>query len=469
MLDRFNRIRFAFLPRLSRLSRRNVSRALAAIVAFATLVALLGGCGQGEVASATGGAGVIVRSEDASTSPSGSLPCDVERVVRKRCQSCHGAEPQFGAPMPLVTFEDFHRATPSNASERVWQSVTRRVHDTQRPMPPRPNAALDEAELAIVDAWQRGGAPSGHEATCETSSGPTNTSGTLSCTPDSFLRPASRWPMPANMRDEYVCFGVDVTREQKTHVVGIAPHVDNARILHHVILLQSDQSFPNAPFACPSTTGTLGRMIYAWAPGGQALELPPVAGIPEEGTTHYLVQIHYNNAQALEHETDATGIDLCTTTTLRPNDADMMAFGTTTIDLPPHAARALDCRYTAPEWLDGIHLFAAMPHMHELGTHMKTFRAADAKRAATDLGTVDAWDFSNQVWQPLDETIHAGDVIRTTCAWQNSGGERVHFGENTSDEMCWSFTMYYPKVDRASWTWATPSFASRCDAREASR
>jgi hypothetical protein len=38
----------------------------------------------------------------------------------------------------------------------------------------------------------------------------------------------------------------------------------------------------------------------------------------------------------------------------------------------------------------------------------------------------------------------------------------VHFGEDTDDEMCFTFELYYPKITQAGWSWAAPTLASKC-------
>ncbi len=40
--------------------------------------------------------------------------------------------------------------------------------------------------------------------------------------------------------------------------------------------------------------------------------------------------------------------------------------------------------------------------------------------------------------------------------------DQVKFGETTVEEMCYSFTMYYPKVQQALWSWALPAVTSTC-------
>jgi hypothetical protein len=173
-------------------------------------------------------------------------------------------------------------------------------------------------------------------------------------------------------------------------------------------------------------------------------------------TTHYFVQVHYNNIQGLVGETDQSGFDLCSTTTPRANAADMVAFGTLDIVLPPAATAVRDCSYV---WAAGpVHAVAAFPHMHRLGKSIWTKQSPATK--ATDMGTNDPWDFNNQPFVPIDVHLSPGDVIETRCQWNNTTPNTVTFGENTENEMCFSFTMYYPRQAFASWL--EPSLASLC-------
>ena len=45
----------------------------------------------------------------------------------------------------------------------------------------------------------------------------------------------------------------------------------------------------------------------------------------------------------------------------------------------------------------------------------------------------------------LDELmIRDGDVLTTTCSYENDTGRTVRFGQNSDDEMCFNFVTYYP-------------------------
>ena len=190
--------------------------------------------------------------------------------------------------------------------------------------------------------------------------------------------------------------------------------------------------------------------------------MPSEAGFPEDATTHFVVQLHYVNLEGASNLTDSSGFDLCTTSTLRPNDADVMAFGTTNVAIPAHSSRTETCNVQVPSWGASTHLFAAFPHMHELGTSIGTTALPANGGAPVDLGTLAHWTFGAQGWLPISDFLQPGDVVKTVCAWNNPTDQEVTFGENTSNEMCYSFTMYYPKITNPEWSWAYPALYSVC-------
>ena len=85
-------------------------------------------------------------------------------------------------------------------------------------------------------------------------------------------------------------------------------------------------------------------------------------------------------------------------------------------------------------------------------------QAPNPRLSAADTATLDTWIAARNI----ASTVKSGDTIRTRCAWNNTTGADVKFGENTDDEMCWSFTMYYPRVTTPLWNWALPSATSKC-------
>ncbi len=425
---------------------------------LATAAVMVVGCGG---SSSSGGAGS--GGSGGAAGAKDKLPCDVAAVLEAHCQSCHGATPTFGAPMPLVTYDDLHAPAFSDKTKKVYELVEERIHSTTAPMPQPPNPALTDEQSGVLDAWVKAGAPAGTDS-C--GSGGAGGGGgappvTLSCKPDINIKPSSAWTMPADQSDIYVCYGFDVTAGDRKNVTAFVPHIDNTKIVHHVLLYQSDTAVDSTPTACGGTVavGQGKKLLYGWAPGGVPFELPAEAGMPMDATSHYYVQVHYNNLDALVGETDSSGFDLCSTTEDRPNAADIVAFGTIQIDLPPAATTATDCSYTWPEAAGTVKAIAAFPHMHKLGTSIWTKQ--NPSGAAVDLGKNDPWNFNNQPFLPVAATLQPGDVIETRCEWNNNTPNDVKFGEYTEDEMCFSFTMYYPRATSFK-SWLQPSVQSKC-------
>lgn len=446
---------------------------------FFVVAAALAACGGG-AETPTGGPGGAGAGAGGNAGTGGSgaggagvtngLPCDVDQVLAASCRSCHANKPIYGAPMPLMSYDDLHAPLKSDAKKKVYEQISARVHDDKKPMPPPPNERVSDADAAILDAWLEAGAPksgadcgsAGTGGTAGTGTGGTGATSGLSCAPDVLLQPKTPWEMPKDTTDTYVCYGVDVALGEKRHVTALAPLIDNPTIVHHMLLFSTAQSVSPTPTPCNG--GSLGQLVGVWAPGGQALELPPEAGYPLEGTAHFALQVHYSNITHLSGEKDSSGYQLCTTDKLRPNDADIMAFGTWSLNVPAQSSADITCENEVPAFFPDVHSIAGMPHMHKLGTLMSTQLLPKGGGAPVDLGTADPWNFESQVWTLLDEkaTIHAGDTVRARCAWDNPTNKDVHFGETTSAEMCFGFLMYYPRIVSDQWQWGTPALLSKC-------
>ncbi|MEO6418433.1 MAG: peptidylglycine alpha-amidating monooxygenase, partial [Polyangiaceae bacterium] len=311
------------------------------------------------------------------------LPCAVDAVIDANCRQCHSSPPKFGAPMALITSGDMNVAAHTDHAKKVYELVGTRIHDDAKPMPQAPNPRLSAGDTKIIDDWIAAGAPAGTVACASSADGGGGDSGTspLACDVHDTLVSTSPWEMPMTTEDEYVCYGFDVTVAQKRHVVAMGPNIDNSKIVHHALLFQAPNTVSGVPAPCQSGGGVGWRILFGWAPGGKNIELPPEAGFPEEKTTHYVVQVHYNNVNHLVGEKDSSGFTLCTTDQLRPNDADVMAFGSEKFTIPAQSKKDMTCSITVPSQYNGLHLFSSLPHMHKIGSVIAT------TNGAADLGT----------------------------------------------------------------------------------
>lgn len=395
-----------------------------------------------------------------------SLPCDVKGILEKNCTSCHGEPPRFGAPMPLVT----HAQVAANAS-----TVLRRITDDARPMPPPPNARLSDGDRKAFEAWVRAGTPAGAGSGCETASKPgAPVAKPLSCAVDQRVRPPKPIAIDKSVPDPYYCYGFDVTSDVKRHVIGIGPHVDNDRVLHHILLFQSAEPFSREPVRCNKTPSSDWKLVAGWAPGVGNIELPKEAGFVEEaGDTHWIVQVHYNNAAGnTDALTDDSGMDLCSTDQLREFDADVMASGSTSFTIPPRSTYDLTCLY---QWGSGfvgrglpdtpdVHVFNVQGHMHGLGTKMEVHKIPYGRSKRDKIYVNDAFDFNSQEVRDVDIDITQDDIIQTRCVWKNTGDAPVKWGEGTHEEMCFAFLGYYPRIidPKANlWKWVSPAASTQ--------
>lgn len=419
-----------------------------------------GGGGSGDGGSSTqDGAGPGVQA-----GPSG-LPCAVDAVLEQHCRSCHQNPPLAGAVMPLMTWDDLQAPAKSDPTKKVYELVGARIHQDVKPMPPPPNARLTAGDTTTIDSWIAAGAPKSTD-TCGGGGNPDGgTVDPLSCVPDVHMKSTMPWSMPQATSDIYVCYGYEVATTDPKQIIAFAPHVDNTKIVHHILVFQADSAEPTTPTQCSSGGKATWRIVYVWAPGGKNLYLPKEAGFPltPGASTHYVVQVHYNNANALSGEMDATGIDACTSAP-RQYDADVVAFGTQSFTIPANnLPYDRTCTVQVPSQLAGKKLFTAMPHMHTLGTKNDNKLTPLAGGPDVDLGTIANWDFQTQYWLPIDATIQTNDTITTHCQWRNPTGAPVSFGEKTSQEMCYSFAMYYPRVTSPVWHWDLPAYGSKCN------
>jgi hypothetical protein len=413
-----------------------------------------------------GGASTPGGADDGGPGAAGSLalPCAVDGVFARNCRTCHSSPPGFGAPMPLVTYADLHAPAKSDPSNAVYQLVGVRIHDDAHPMPQPPNPRLSASDTGTLDAWIAASAPAGAACSASPDDAGTDDAGSgLSCSPDLHILPASKYALPSGVGDQYVCYGFDASPSTKRHLIAFAPRIDDHSVVHHVSLLESDTAVSSTPAPCDmGSASTTWRPVYGWAPGVGTFELPPEAGFPEDATTHFVVQVHYSNPTNLQNQVDGTGFDVCTTATLRPNDADIMAFGTTSFTIPPLSVYTRTCTVQVPYYGQTTHLFAALPHMHLLGASISSSALPADGGPSVDLGTVSHWSFGSQAWLPVADVLNPYDTVTTTCSWDNTTSSSVSFGENTTNEMCFSFVMYYPAITSSAWNWSYPAVYSTC-------
>lgn len=89
------------------------------------------------------------------------LPCEVQSLLRKRCQGCHADPPVEGAFIPLLSYTDLTARSKIDSAVTVAARSVRRIKDSLRPMPPAPATPITVSELTPLQAWIDAGTPRG--------------------------------------------------------------------------------------------------------------------------------------------------------------------------------------------------------------------------------------------------------------------------------------------------------------------
>jgi hypothetical protein len=360
--------------------------------------------------------------------------------------------------MALTSADAFGAPAPITNTEPVRSVARRRINapGAARMPPPGTVEALQPTELATLNAWLDSGAPAAASGGCAISEGgnvapggteqllprPSKT-GTetgpyegwdadgVKCYPFLTYQPGNKeTPYRVGTAvDRYMGFGFKPPWEGTRFVRAFRSVIDNAQVLHHWILFEEPSAVDgNAAEILGAHPG--GAMMHGWAPGGTDLFFSPDLGIRMEGSSNFLLEVHYNSNDA--SAVDASGLEICVTETPPKNEAIISWLGTDAISGTSSSGTC------APRASEPIHVVAATPHMHLKGTHMKVTLARAS--GGTEVVHDEPFSFQNQRGYPEDITIQPGDKLTTTCSYNAP----ATFGKGTNEEMCYWFALAYP-------------------------
>jgi hypothetical protein len=181
------------------------------------------------------------------------------------------------------------------------------------------------------------------------------------------------------------------------------------------------------------------NMIYASGVGTNELMFPPGTGMRITSGTLLGLQLHIFN-QSDQMLAGTSGIEIFELDpTAVVEEVDMFLPGPRTLNIAP-GEQTITGRCTVSS---SYKLFALFPHMHQLGSHLKTTVTA----GGTEHVLNDApYSFDHQEvlsFPPLD--VAAGDTIDTACTWNNTTNQTVQWGESSTTEMCFSILYRYPR------------------------
>ena len=411
-------------------------RALCWIASFALLP--LVACG-GE----SGDAGADTASDTAAVDGAGDLcipsravfDATVKQGIVDSCGTCHGATPDFGAPHTLTG--DYDSLIAGKAGQRLVDRMAVRLADKTMPpvgTPPMPHAMVD----TLTEWASCGDLHPDHSVGLVVDKPVFAAPKTAPADTPHFDLVADSFAVAPDLLDWYQCFTFEAPVEEDRFIRRIEAVLDQSKVVHHIVLLKD-----------PANDFALGRKkcanmpkdslyLYAWAPGGNAIEFPE-GGMRVKKGEHYVLQIHYNNGAGLADVVDKSGVRIWHAA---PGGTEygMLAPGPLVFSIPSQSTTTStgQCKIDAPTTI-----LAGMPHMHELGQSFRSeiVRADGSRETVVDLT---GWSFEMQPFYAFHSKLMPGDRLETSCTWRNDGKETVNMGEKTGDEMCFLFAFVTP-------------------------
>ncbi len=382
---------------------------------------------------------------------------DIAPIVYDNCISCHRTGEV--APFSLTHYEDVKKRAGQIASVTATRYMP--------PWKPEENFGhfigerrLSDAQIKLIADWAAAGAPEGDPK--DLPKMPEFPSGWTLGEPDQVVKMSVPFRLPADGHDQYRAFVLPLNNTETQFVSAVEFHSDNRKIVHHALFFldtngaaaakeaaSKDGNPGYAAFGGPGflPTGGLG----GWAPGAIPKLLPDGWGRPVKKGSDLVVQLHLHPDGKEETETFSMGIYYAKVPTQH-----IVAGGNAhnlhiSID-PGDKDYVVTAQYKVPVNVDMIGI---TPHAHLICREMKaTATLPDGKQIP--LIWIKDWDFNWQgTYQYADPIkLPAGTVVDMRYTYDNSADnihnpntppKRVHFGEQTTDEMAFLFMELSPE------------------------
>lgn len=235
-------------------------------------------------------------------------------------------------------------------------------------------------------------------------------------------------------KDAYTAFTFKAPWKDTEYAVLMRPVIDNMQVVHHWLLFQDLKPGTPGPGVVENGTHPDSTLMAAWLPGTDPMDLRAAdLGLELPSTSTYTLEIHYNSKD--ETARDRSGVEVCTYPKKPKNVGSYTWVGYEQLAFPAKEWTGV-CK---PKSQEPIHIYSIVPHMHLKGIH---FKATINRNDGTKEVFHDApFDFAYERMFIVNLTLQPGETITTNCTYS----EPKSYGPRVDDEMCYMFTMAYPK------------------------
>ena len=372
---------------------------------------------------------------------------DIAPILYQNCAGCH--RPGEVAPFSLLTYQD----TAKRAA--LIATVTK-----ARIMPPwkaepgygdfKDVRRLSEGQIALIQQWAGNGAPEGDPAAKPAP--PKFTDGWQLGQPDKVVTIPTKFSVPADGPDVYRCFVIPMNLDQDVYMNALEFRADSRRTVHHALVFadplgqgrKKAAGSPDGGYTCFGGPGILAGLVGGWAPGITPRKPVPGYAVTLTKGTDLVLQIHYHPSGTGAEDQSSLGLFFGGPPTL---GRSLVLLGNNDIDIAPGDSHyVVKASRTLPS---DAALIAITPHAHYLCKDMKV-NAYLPDGSVTPLIWIKDWDFNWQGAYTYADPVKLpkGTRVELEFTYDNSEKNprnpahppvRVHYGEQTTDEMGLAF------------------------------
>jgi mono/diheme cytochrome c family protein len=390
------------------------------------------------------------------STPSPTFTRDIAPIVWQNCVACHHAGEV--APFTLTSYEDVKKRA---------KQVAKITHS--RTMPPwkaepgfgdfQDERRLTDAQIALIQTWAANGAPEGNPADLPPL--PKFTEGWAMGQPDIIVKMPEPFTLHAERPDVFRCFVVPLEIPAGKYVKAVDYRPTNRKVTHHALLFldtmgrarKLDEADPGPGYAASGGVGFLpSGGMGGWAPGAPPHRFPDGAAKAIKKGTDLIIQTHFHPSGKIEVADASVGIYLTDEAPTRT--VTTLPLGVrSTINIAPGVKD-----YT---WKDNITIPVAFevpgitPHAHYICQKMDVWATLPTGEIKP-LIRINDWDFDWQGQYRYKKPMQfpAGTRIDMVYTYNNTSDnprnpnnppKRVHYGEQTTDEMGITFIPIMPE------------------------
>jgi hypothetical protein len=401
----------------------------------------------------------------AAAAGAASFHRDVEPILQRHCQDCH--RPGQVAPFSLLSYDQVRKRAEDIAGVTEERSMPPWHASTTEGGPFRGARVLSQNEIATLAAWAKAGCPEGSR---EDAPPPKRwASDWVLGTPDLVLKVPEAYAIGGSGSDEHRVFVIPSGLLEGRWISAVDFKPGNPQVVHHVLSAfdttgrarKLDEADPKPGYKTFVGYGRLPNglpflpsgQLGGWAPGKSPRPLPSGVGRYLPAHSDVLLQVHYHKSGKPETDASQIGLYFAKTAIQKQLKGGMV--------IPPRPGLlsrpelripAGDANYVVKgSWTVryDAHLLAVVPHMHWLGKDF-LLQAVLPDGARQTLLKVDRWDFN---WQDTYDfttpvALPRGSRVEMVAHFDNSAANsrnpsrppiEVHWGEQTTDEMCIGF------------------------------